>query len=451
MRYPHLQSRRAPQPTANRITDTTESAGNSRRSTLQLVANSHSGYWQPESGAGVDEAAYERRLLDALTGLATLGLRGDADGVARFVTRLVQRPLADSKKWQETALRLRRIVADADEDVTRALRRRSEATNGQAPHGVPLDASSNLAVLREEWVPVAPAPVLNPGVVQAVGQLIDERHRRDLLVGAGVAVTRTVLFTGPPGVGKTMTARYLAAELSLPLYTIDLAGLMSSYLGRTGQNLRQALDHARRSPSVLFIDEFDALAKRRDDETDVGELKRIVNVLLLELDQWPVDGMLIAATNHPELLDRAIWRRFDRALTIGLPEVLEREAILRQSLDRAAALDAAPQGTAKLPEVIRLAALAFEGWTPADLVRWSEEALRVAILTCQPVSDTILRRVKDALASSTPSLGRDARIRFAQRAVAEFGWSQREIARLLDVSHTAVSKWIAKPRRRRSK
>ena len=398
----------------------------------------------------MDGTADERRLHEALTGIATLGLRGDADGVARIVSRLLKRPPSDSKKWNDTASRLRRIVAESDGESPRALRRNSAATSGHPQNGVPLDASSNFEVLREEWVPVAPEPVLCAEVTEPVRQLIEERHRRDLLVAAGVSVTRTVLLTGPPGVGKTMTARYLAAELALPLYTIDLAGLMSSYLGRTGQNLRLALDHARRSPSVLFIDEFDALAKRRDDGTDVGELKRIVNVLLLELEQWPADGMLIAATNHSELLDRAIWRRFDRAISIGLPDLAARETILRQSLDRRKALNAAPEGKAQLPDVIRFAALAFEGWTPADLVRWSEEALRVAILTSQPVSDTILGRVKSALAASASGLDRAARIRFAQGAVAEFGWSQREIARLLDVSHTAVSKWIASPRRRRS-
>jgi SpoVK/Ycf46/Vps4 family AAA+-type ATPase len=254
-----------------------------------------------------------------------------------------------------------------------------------------------------------------------------------------------VLITGAPGVGKTMTARYLATELSLPLYTIDLAGLISSYLGRTGQNLRQALDYARRSPSVLLIDEFDALAKRRDDQSDVGELKRIVNVLLLELEQWPNDGMLIAATNHPELLDRAIWRRFDKSITIGLPDIVAREAILQHAFERVSRSVGPTEGAVCLADVVSFAAMAFEDWTPADLVRWSEETLRVAILTCQPISETMLARVRDAVARSIPGLLGDARVRFAQRAAKEFGWSQREIARLLDVSHTAVSKWIAKP------
>nr|WP_260117349.1 AAA family ATPase [Pseudoduganella rivuli] len=128
-----------------------------------------------------------------------------------------------------------------------------------------------------------------------------------------------LLFCGQPGVGKTLAAHWMAHELRLPLLTLNLATVMSSYLGKTGNNVRAVFDHAISRPCVLLLDEFDAIAKRRDDDSDVGELKRLVNVLLQALDDWPANSMLIAATNHGELLDPAVWRRFDHVLHFELP------------------------------------------------------------------------------------------------------------------------------------
>jgi SpoVK/Ycf46/Vps4 family AAA+-type ATPase len=128
-----------------------------------------------------------------------------------------------------------------------------------------------------------------------------------------------VLFTGPPGVGKTLAARHLAVELNVPLLVLDLASVISSFLGRTGGNIKQAFDYAKRRPCILFLDELDAVAKRRDDDGDVGELKRLVTVLLQEIDLWTPDSLLVAATNHSSLLDPAVWRRFDRTIEFPRP------------------------------------------------------------------------------------------------------------------------------------
>ena len=122
-----------------------------------------------------------------------------------------------------------------------------------------------------------------------------------------------------------MSARWLASRLNLPLLTLDLSTVISSYLGRTGANIRYVLDYAKSTPSVLLLDEFDAIAKRRGDETELGELKRLVTVLLQEIDLWPHDKILIAATNHGELLDRAVWRRFDMVFDFPLPSKVEIE------------------------------------------------------------------------------------------------------------------------------
>jgi SpoVK/Ycf46/Vps4 family AAA+-type ATPase len=103
-------------------------------------------------------------------------------------------------------------------------------------------------------------------------------------------------------------------------------------MGKTGHNIKRVLDYAKSNGYVLLLDEFDALAKKRDDNTDLGEIKRVVNVLLMELESWPISSMIIATSNHPELLDRAIWRRFDHVIEIPLPEKNERIEILKLNL-----------------------------------------------------------------------------------------------------------------------
>ena len=151
-------------------------------------------------------------------------------------------------------------------------------------------------------------------------QLVEERKRRRELDAIGLEPTRSAILVGPPGVGKTMSAKWLAFTIGLPLYTLDLTTVMSSFLGRSGGNLRAALDFAKREPCVLLLDEIDAVAKRRSDPGDVGELKRLVTVMLQEVEQWPSSGLLLAATNHPELIDPALWRRFDLVVDFPMPE-----------------------------------------------------------------------------------------------------------------------------------
>ncbi|MDN3612622.1 AAA family ATPase [Vibrio ostreicida] len=116
-----------------------------------------------------------------------------------------------------------------------------------------------------------------------------------------------------------MSARWLANQLDLPLLILDLATVMSSFLGKTGSNVRAVLEHAMSFPCVLLLDEFDAIAKRRDDDRELGELKRLVTVLLQTIDEWPSTSLLVAATNHGELLDPAIWRRFDMEILFTMP------------------------------------------------------------------------------------------------------------------------------------
>jgi len=199
----------------------------------------------------------------------------------------------------------------------------------------PVDSDQGMSLLQlESMDDTTPVPRLPPAILDLVERFIVERQRSCELIAEGFQPPGTILLTGAPGTGKTMLARHLARKLGLPIATLDLATSISSFLGKTGFNLKKVLDFSRSRPCVLLLDEFDAIAKKRDDSSDLGELKRIVNVLLKELEEWPMQSVLVAATNHPELLDRAILRRFDLILEIPLPGQEERAEILRESLGR---------------------------------------------------------------------------------------------------------------------
>lgn len=164
-------------------------------------------------------------------------------------------------------------------------------------------------------------PLWSHDINEALEQICLEHRCRDKLLKHDLHPIRSLVFTGPPGVGKTMSANWLANKLNLPLKTLNLATIMSSYLGKSGSNLQDVFSEAASEPSVLLLDEFDAIAKKRGDDSDIGELKRLVTVLLQLLDQWPSSSLLIAATNHPELVDPAIWRRFEDKIEFKLPSI----------------------------------------------------------------------------------------------------------------------------------
>ncbi len=142
----------------------------------------------------------------------------------------------------------------------------------------------------------------------------------DKLNSLGIGVSNTLLLYGPPGCGKTKCAYLIARELNLPLVVARLDSLISSYLGTTAKNIRTLFEFAQKMPCVLFLDEFDAIAKARDDSNELGELKRVVNSLLQNVDSMSSDSLLLAATNHENLLDSAVWRRFDYKLEVELPD-----------------------------------------------------------------------------------------------------------------------------------
>lgn len=161
--------------------------------------------------------------------------------------------------------------------------------------------------------------VLPAEVRQIVNQFIEEHHRRDLLRSHGVEPRHRLLFVGPPGGGKTSLAEAVATELAVPLLSVRYEGLIGSFLGETASRMESLFEAVRVRPCVLFFDEFDVVAKERGDTHETGEIKRVVSSLLLQVDRLPSHVIVVAATNHAELLDRAVWRRMQLRLELPYP------------------------------------------------------------------------------------------------------------------------------------
>lgn len=161
--------------------------------------------------------------------------------------------------------------------------------------------------------------ILNSNVKQSFHELIQEHFRSDLLRSYNLEPRNRILLAGPPGNGKTSIAEALASDLMVPLITARYEGLVDSYLGETSNRLNELFNYVKTKRCVLFFDEFDTIGKERGDSQETGEIKRVVSSLLLQIDKLPSHVVVVTATNHPELLDRAVWRRFQLKLEITLP------------------------------------------------------------------------------------------------------------------------------------
>ena len=230
------------------------------------------------------------------------------------------------------------------ERITRALQNTTTVNgNGQARPGIRTRDGSG-GIQRREPHRAMSALYLEESVRNACVELVEEQRRADLLRAHGLEPRHRILLAGPPGNGKTSLAEALAYELALPLFTVRYEAVVTSYLGETAQRLRRLFDYVRTEPCVLFFDEFDAIGKERGDTHETGEIKRVVTTLLLQLDDLPSYCVLVGATNHPELLDRATWRRFELRLNLDTPPP---KLMLSYFADQLDMFDGQPGYTAK--------------------------------------------------------------------------------------------------------
>jgi hypothetical protein len=288
--------------------------------------------------------------------------------------------------------------------------------------------AAGLMVIDE--APDAVPPVLDEQSHHTLQRLILERQEGDRLRLAGVAPSSKILLSGPPGVGKTMTAQWLAAALGRPLLRLQTSAVMSSLLGQSARNLANALDYARSHAVVVFLDEFDAYARRRDDGLDVAEPKRLVNSLLMELEAWPDRGLLVAATNHLEALDVAIERRFDVHLELTEPDLQTRRRLLADHLTR--------MGWTLDDRLLAAAAAAHPGASGSDLARLCRNAVRNAVLDEVPIELAVAGEFLPGRLGARTRSAAVARRVFVSFAAEALALDDRTIGQLAGVSAQTV-------------
>lgn len=366
-----------------------------------------------------------RQIRADLAQLVRLAVAEQTEDVRLFVARLVRKYRGiDVELADQLDSHLRALVP---RPAAGALRKASAPVPASSP--LPIDDESRLSLLKRfQDPPDRLAPLLSTELTDALQQLIQERRQVERLACLGLMPTRSAIFVGPPGVGKTLTARWVAAQLGVPLYVLDLTAVMSSLLGRSGNNLRMALDFAKKTPCVMLLDEIDAIAKRRSDDADIGELKRLVTVIMQEVDEWPASGLLLAATNHPELIDPALWRRFDLMLEFRLPAA----PAVAQAIHRYLG----PDGALFEPwqEILNFA---FAGLSFSDIERELHRLRRAVALSSN--SDEAM--IEELVRSRAQALGHQGRITLAVLLAKQTRLSQHAVSEITGVSRDTIRKY----------
>jgi SpoVK/Ycf46/Vps4 family AAA+-type ATPase len=357
-----------------------------------------------------------KKLSLEIVQLSRLALTGSRQDVELYVKRLVRK----LDKWNPEA-------AEDLINILNQIPKRSSVVRSTEIETIPVDRDSRLNLLRVESSQELEDLVLTSKIADELEEIVAERKKNKQLLLAGIEPSKAVLFVGPPGVGKSLSAKYLARELNLPLLTLDLSAVMSSFLGRTGTNIRNVFDFAKTSSCVLFLDELDSIAKKRDDNAEVGELKRLVTVLLQEMDNWPSDNLIVAATNHEDLLDPAVWRRFDRVISFDLPDEAQIFEIIKTHLSPSMNVSA---------DTLHIFSTVLKGWPHAEIIRELNNLKKSAILGDKQLENVILNYIEDAVSA----LSKEDRISVAVSLNKGGHASQRKVQKMTGVSRDTLRK-----------
>lgn len=302
---------------------------------------------------------------------------------------------------------------------------------------LPVDSGSRLPLVEEQDWPGTPLFV-NEQAQGLLERFLDDARNVDLLSERGLSSRLSLILSGPPGTGKSLLAGHVAAHLGKPLYVTRLDSLISSRLGETAKNVRGVFEHIPARGAVLFLDEMDAVAKLRDDRHELGELKRVVNTVIQGLDSLDSHSVVVAATNHPHLLDPAVWRRFPYRIEMELPDDGVRALMWRHFLYED---DPGHDGEADILSAVS------EGVTGAEIENLAFAARRQSLLRNAPISPAAVAWAVHASGNGPLHLPQHAldagQRRELARRLAELTHIRRnDIAKVLGVSRQMVARYL---------
>ena len=365
------------------------------------------------------------------------------------VIELVEAALAaDYTRLRRVGNRIACGLADA-EDLESAHRLRALLRKRQVPlrasgyvEAVPVDAKSRQPLVEEQSWPTGPV-FLDKAAERTLRTFLSDARHAEQLSAKGLASNLCVLLSGLPGTGKSLLAGHVAKQLDRPFYIARLDSVISSLLGDTAKNIRNVFDFVPRYDAVLLLDEMDAIAKLRDDRHELGELKRVVNTVIQGLDVLEETTVVVAATNHPHLLDSAIWRRFPYKIEMQLPNRAVRKNMWRHFLFSDADVE---------DEVSSVLATLSENLSGADIETIALAVRRHTVLTgCEVDPGTAALAIihthdnKPALPQREPLTTQQKR-ELARTASEKFHVRGASIARILGVSRQAVYGYLKEDR-----
>lgn len=370
---------------------------------------------------------YSNEVLKIVEG----ALKSDKTKVSNYTKLLIEK----LKENNETRLANSFLKVLANSSVTMSQMSMNDSMK------VPIDQESRLPmadILQPVQVEDTKV-VLNKSAASQINKFLTYYENINKLINSGLHVPNSILLYGPPGCGKNKLASYLCAKTKLPLVTARLDGMISSYLGSTSKNIRAIFEYAQSVPCILFLDEFDAIAKVRDDNNELGELKRVVNSLLQNIDNLKNGSIIIAATNHEHLLDPAVWRRFGFKIPIDKPDDEARKELVQMFLNE-------KDLNKKEIELISAAFFEFSG---ADIEEVCNKVMIDSVLNNQVITvPTIFNHIFDFLhigRSNGESLSikemNQERAKYLRR-LNEKLFSYSQIAFVLGISKTYVSELI---------